>query len=511
MEISVNNKMLYFNDKVFDSSCDELVECEVTLPDYCPDIKKILKCNLTPRLVSARCTGDKVNIEANAAVRVIYCSDDNKVFCYEKSVPFSKSIDIGNQVENPCVRVGLHTAYENVRALSARKMEVRSSVGIDVKVTSKYEQQVVCDAQNAGIQLLKDCVGVRSFVGETVKNFSLSETVELGDGRAPILQIIRASSEVFDPEIKAVNNKVLFKGTLKVTILYITDDDEKRPQLFVHSMPISQVIDLDSISETTENYYTVTANGVDVGVKTNASGERRLIDVDAGVIVSLSSSQKIDETLPSDCFSTKYDVDVATKTVHFEDVIERLCEKLAVKSTQKVNGVKIGGLYDVWCDKIKTSVSVSDGGILLKGEANVALLGSDEAGVPFYVERIVEFDKALPAKLDEDGEYELRSYVSAVDVGYILGGEDTVEIRLDAKVCVDVLNSSNIKLITSITPDCNSKKQSSSSFTVYFADPGETVWDIARSFNTTVDSILQENDPQAISGKGRRMLFIPVV
>ncbi|MBQ7580689.1 MAG: DUF3794 domain-containing protein [Clostridia bacterium] len=511
MEINVNSKILRINDKVYESSFDEAVECDVTLPDYCPDIKKILKCSVSPRLVSSRCTGDRVNVEANAAVRVIYCGDDNKVFCYEKTVPISKTVDLGEQLENPCVKVRLHAAYANVRALSARKLEVRGSIGFDVAVTAGREENFVCDAENGGIQLLKNCSVAQSFVGETVKNFNLTETVELGDDRAPVLQVLRASSEVFDTEIKAVNNKALLKGVLKINILYVPDDSERRPQIFVHSMPISQIVDLDGASDKTENYYTVSTNGVEVGVKTNALGERRLIDVDAGVIATFRSSQKIEQNLPTDCFSTKYEVDVVTKPVRFENLIERICDKIAVRSTEKINGIKIDEIYDVWCDRVKATASYSKEGILLKGEAIVPILGMDESGVPFYVERNLDFEKTLPAKSEDSGSYEIRCDVNAVEVGFVLGGEDTVELRLDATVCVDVFASDNLKLISSITLDSDSKKPSSSSFTVYFADAGETLWDIARSFNTTVDSIMQENDPSVVSFDGRRMLFVPIV
>lgn len=511
MEINVNTKILYINDKVFENSSDEPVECDVTLPDYCPDIKKILKCTVAPRLVSARCSGDRVNIEANASVRVIYSSDDNRIFCYEKTLPISKSVDIGRQVDNPCVKVELRTAYANVRALSARKLEVRGSIGVDVKVTARCEEKVVCDAENGGIQLRKDCVGASSLIGETVKNFNLSETVEVGEGKAPILQILRVSSEIFDPEAKVVSNKMMFRGNLRVTVLYISDDDEKRPQLFVHTMPISQIIDLDGISDSTQNIYTFSTNGVDVAVKTNASGERRLMDVDANVIAVVSASQKLDQALPTDCFSTKYDVDVAAKPIRLENPVERVCDRLAVKSTEKINGLKIDEIYDVWCDKIKTTARLGNGEIILSGDADVSIMGRDETGAPFYVEKNVEFENKLPSNLNYNGNYELKTSVGGVETGFVLGGEDTVELRVDATVCVDVLTSRDVKLISAISIDENSKKQSSPSFCVYFADEGETLWDIARKFNTTVDGIMQENEDATLNAADRRMLFIPTI
>ena len=77
-------------------------------------------------------------------------------------------------------------------------------------------------------------------------------------------------------------------------------------------------------------------------------------------------------------------------------------------------------------------------------------------------------------------------------------------------VCVDIYNSKSVRLIFSVTLDPDSKKQPSPSFTVYFADSGETLWDIARKFNTNVDDIINENDPSALTSD-RRILYIPTI
>lgn len=511
MEINVNTKTVYTNEKVFENSSDNLIEFDVTLPDYCPDIKKILKCSVSPKLVSSRCTGDRVNVEANAVVRVIYSSEDNRVFCYEKTVPISKTFDIGTQAENPCVHVKMKTSYVNVRVHSARRIDVNSSIAVEVKVTLKKEHQVVYDAENAGIQLLKDCMGVSSFVGETLMNFGLSETVEINEGKAPVLEILRVSSSVSDVETKAVNNKMLVKGNLKVTVLYVTDNEEKRPQIFEHTMPISRIIELEGISDNTDNFVSLSTNGVEIGVKTNGSGERRLIDIDAGVVADIRSSQRIDSELPTDCFSTKYELNVSTTPVNFETRAEKICDNISIKSNEKINGIKIGEIYDVWCDSVKKSAKYNDGEITVSGEINASILGKDESGIPFYAERTVDFEKKFPTEKCDDAIFDVECDVNSIDIRYIIGGEDSIELRIEAVLCADVFRTVTTKLISSIEIDENNCKRSKSMFTVYFADEGETLWDIARQFNTTVDSIRQENDSSVLASQTRRMLFIPTV
>ena len=45
---------------------------------------------------------------------------------------------------------------------------------------------------------------------------------------------------------------------------------------------------------------------------------------------------------------------------------------------------------------------------------------------------------------------------------------------------------------------------------LYLADPGETLWDIAKRYNTNIDRITEEN-PEEQQDPNRRVLLIPVL
>ena len=44
---------------------------------------------------------------------------------------------------------------------------------------------------------------------------------------------------------------------------------------------------------------------------------------------------------------------------------------------------------------------------------------------------------------------------------------------------------------------------------MYMADPGETLWDIAKRYNTNIDKIMEEN-PEEQENDARQILLIPV-
>ena len=78
---------------LFEGSCEQAVDCDVSLPDYCPDISRVLRCCVVPSIVASKISGDRACADGNALVRIIYADEDNNICTYEQNFPFSKFIN----------------------------------------------------------------------------------------------------------------------------------------------------------------------------------------------------------------------------------------------------------------------------------------------------------------------------------------------------------------------------------------------------------------------------------
>jgi hypothetical protein len=85
-----------------------------------------------------------------------------------------------------------------------------------------------------------------------------------------------------------------------------------------------------------------------------------------------------------------------------------------------------------------------------------------------------------------------------------------IDLRVDCIVSAVIygLNNENVasdmSLDESRPKDCKQK-----TLTLYFADKGEEIWDIAKSYNTSMDAIRRENNLEVDSLPERSMLLIP--
>lgn len=511
MEIKLKKELLNTCELMFENTSEQSVDGDITLPDYCPDIKRILKCMVTPCLTSAQCVGDRVTVDANAFVQVIYVDDNNNIFCYDKTFPFSKTIELGKQIDNPVTDVKLKTAYANTRAVSQRRIDIHASVGISIRITGKKEVELISDAENCGIQLLKNFDSASDFIGQTVKSFTLNEVMEIGKSKMPVRQIIRQKATPVVSEIKVIANKLLIKGEVSVSILYCRDNSDGGYETYENSMPISQIVELDGIEETSDYSARLSITSLNIITKADSSGEKRLFDVTAVISAMIKSDKKVDISFPCDCYSTLYNVKSEKKLVTFEKIIQNTDDLIMVKKSEEFLNIAIKEIIGVWCDDVVTTYTCTGDELKIIGSTMVSILAIDTSGQPFYAERNVSFERVRNI---EGGCKNLICNADAVvsAVGFVLTDSNKIDLRVEIRLRTSLSKKNTGEILTDILCDTSEiKEKKYAVLTIYFPDDGEMLWNIARKFGTTVEAIKSENEISEDLISKKCMLLIPGV
>ena len=90
----------------------------INLPDYCPDIQKILKCQMYPRITGRGITGDRLELDGNCLVKVFYLDAEGvTVRCCENTESFSVAIQLKKPADNGCISACLLYTSENTALL----------------------------------------------------------------------------------------------------------------------------------------------------------------------------------------------------------------------------------------------------------------------------------------------------------------------------------------------------------------------------------------------------------
>jgi len=513
MEMQWIEQSIGVSESLFEGTLEQPVDGDITLPDYCADVQRILKCMICPRISSVQTTGERISAEGSALVRLLYVSDGGRICSHEQSYPFSRYVECKRADGGSCASVQPMVSYVNCRAISPRRVDVHGMLNLQFRVVKQREEHFLCGAQleNTGsgqqIQLKKHLRQIASVMGETERAFSLSEVAELPQEKPPLSQTVWVSALALAEEVKAVQNKLLVKGELLVTLLYLAESPENEPQRFAHSLPISQIIEMEGVDETADTAVILTVAALDVLPKADGAGEQRLLDITARVAARVTADCAVDLPVLADAYVTRGALKLERKTAEFRRPVERFRDSFAAKGGAELSAVS--RVLEVWCGDIQSSAAAAQELLSVSGTAAMHILYLDGENEPQYAERPLDFSyqRSLREKIER---LQCEPSVRALACGWTQGTGGTVDLQLELKIeaAAYALETDRIVSGMELQEDGDGVPEGAALY-LYYARAGESLWDIARSHNTTVEAVQAENGIQGECVAEKRLLMLP--
>lgn len=191
-----------------------------------PPAKQIIDVIASVEIKKQRIVNEKVIFEGKIEVKVIYEADrdDQPVFVADITIPFSDFVDITGIV--PDARVIVRARIEDVEAvlLDRKKIQVTVVVEVFIKVVKERLLKVVTDVSGPpGLEVVKENLNIQSTLATGTRQIIVRETENLDDLlKPPFVQLIDVFTTVEIDEIRVIQNKVIFQGTVHVKVLYAT-------------------------------------------------------------------------------------------------------------------------------------------------------------------------------------------------------------------------------------------------------------------------------------------------
>lgn len=510
MDYKLIHQTVSLNQTVFDNSVEQSIDCDLTLPDYCPVIQRILKCNVTPQINSYQMVGDRLTIDGFTLIRLFYTDENNKsVRCYEYQTPYSKSVEIKAAAENACVSVCADMQYVNCRAVSQRRVDIHGSFSLKIKISVCSNENIITNVEGGGMELRRKSSSISSIAGEAQRQFIVNEVLEIGSAKPAVQQIIRCNATAILRDFKIITNKLLLKGELVVKTLYCADSLDSNLEIVENSIPISQIIDMEGVDDTSVCDVRLNVLSFELQTKTDASGETRLLDANAKINASIKAMKMIDIDVITDAYSTQCELNMETKSMEFEKLVETFHDTALCRKTIDVGS--LSNVLDVWCDSISPTAVQEENALWIRGTAVVCMLAISTDGSPVYIERTLDFEYKRELKISGE-KIACQPFVNVLASDYTLNGADRLDVRLELSMDASVFITQSTKMISELSLDeTREKSKNTAALTIYFAEAGEQVWEIARSYNTTVHAIVEENELKEEMIREKCMLLIPCV
>ena len=510
MELNLQRQTITINEVVYDGYVEQPIECDALLPDYCPDIVGILKCTVSTHIVSTTVNGDRMTVEGIMTAHVFYTADNGSIRHTDYKIPFGRSVEMRAAVKDPVVSVVPTVDYVNCRAVNQRRIDLRGALSLGIKVTDSKDQEVISDAAGGGLQLRREMVKATHIVSQTQSPFTIAEDLEVGPGKAPIGSIIRSDCRVSVQDYKIIAGKVVVKGDFLLHILYQPLEDSARLEAVEFSLPISQIVDSEGTDGECVCDVQVIVTNSDIQPRQNSEGEYLIFGVDARLLACVSSHRHAEIPVASDCFSTMYECSCKQEKVTFIRLVDVVNEVVSHKASLDLPE-EVDSVLDSWCEVDTVSWKQADGGLDLALRVTVSMFAKMQDGQSLYFEQSGDIEHRV--KLEGNwGDLSFEPTADVISSAFNLAGRERIDIRCEVLIKGCVYCTVKQKAIGDITVDESKEKtRVANKLYIYYADAGESIWDIAKRYNTSPGSIWEENDTAQDVLTGRQMLLIPII
>ena len=484
-----------------------MVEEDFVVPDIKPDILNTIRTNGTVCIYKKEVMDGKVRIDGLINVYIMYLADDelSSIRGLNTTLSFSQTIDFGAVKEGMMLEDKVVLKSVECKVLNGRKINVRAILDLDLKIVSNEEIEFVKQIEEIkDVQLLNKSLNLNSLLGSGTTKVYAKDTIVI-DNLDNLTEIMKVDFNIINKETKISYNKVLVKADACVKMIYLTEDG--RICTTSNLIPVMGFIDMQDVTD--ENLCDIRYELKNLLVKPN-NMEEHSIYVEAELEINAYVYQSRELNIIQDLYSPSVNLIYKQKQIQAmaqKEIIKDVC---SIREKQFISEIGNHRIYDVDIKPTIINQTILKNRIVYEGEMELNFLFDSDNSSRIETKNIV-----LPFNFNMDCANLTESAKVETNIGVILQDftvmtEGSIDIKIDLEFLANISNNQTIQVIEEINTD-ETRINERCSLIIYFVKPGDTLWNIAKKFHSTVSNIAKMNQ---IEDENKinigQQLFIPI-
>ena len=478
------------NTTVYLSICDKAVSaevgCDFSMPDYQPEIRRLLRVRATVLPPSSYVGAGKAEFSGAVRYDILYSGNDGQLYSastsenYQFSAPLDKDADVDQSDETP---VFCETVTESVtgRVTAPRRLSLRCRLRGRIRVFGRHRlcERIFGQATD----------GVERLIGESqcaVLTCRGAESLELSDEVVPggEIRVISSEAAVCVSEAVPCEGGVGCRGDAVLRLLLCREGEGEMPFVTVRRIPFAVTVPVDGADG-----LSCRAQGQCTDLEAEVTDDGRVL-CRLSVTVSAEGQGNVPVMYTSDLYATHRE----SSAVYTEYVFPVAARCISGNFTQSVyEPLSAFGLaedcevLDVCASAAVDDVSCDRGKWVLSGESRIHLLLRSG-------EEYATHEMSLPFRYETDGEGG-EPMLCAADVQMVSGRArvDGGRLGIECEMAVSARICTEGRLTALSEAQIGEAEPVPSETVVAFPARGETVWSLAKRYRVPLATLSRLN------------------
>ena len=468
---------------------------DYNVPDVKPDIGRMIQNKGEVTVEEVRLNDGHAFVKGKLQADVLYVGEeDGRVYSLSAGVPVEETLNLDGIVNGDKLCLKWEIEDLSIHIIHSRKLNIRAVITFYASVDELTGIRLPVAADDENISVKKKQMCLLSLAVHKKDTLRIKDDITLASNRPNVENLLWYMAEPRNLDLRPGENKLRVKGELAVFLLYTGYEEENPPQWLEYTMPFSSEMECSGCMEDLIPHIEVSLLHQGIEVKPDPDGEERILQVDVVLELNMKMYREEEHELLLDAYSPHKECVLHRKKEMLESLLVRnfsrcrLTDRIEVKESQGKVLQLCHSSGKVKVDKTR----ITDKGIVAEGIVALKILyiiGNDE--MPFYsMDAMLPFTHLIEAEeIGKDCTYLLQADLEQLSTAMADG--DEIEVKAAVGLNVLVFRQWEEQLIESVEeqPLDRKKLESMPGITVYIVKAGDTLWDIAKKFYTTVDEI----------------------
>ncbi len=490
MDYKLKEKQVFTAEVLADNVTQQSVDMDFTLPDYCADIEKILKCILNVRIFTQSLSAGMLRVEGESKVTLLYTDKGRKALrCFEQCTPFSLSLNVPEETSDSMVDVLAKPEYINCRALTPRRLSVHGAFSLRSRITSRKLIPISCDCEAEDSQLKKEEVSLFEPYVFSQDRFSISEAATFNmKTKVETIADTHLSANITDFSLSS--DRLTIKGELTLRMLYISDAVDGEVDRYVCAFPFTETLRVNN-EECDISFVNLSIMSYDVTLRSEALSDHPAICVEAIVMADTYGYKNQSTEYISDAYSVSCETELSKEDVCVVTDAVPFCEEISQKQTLMLGDRNIVRILDILWAPPELKGEFKDS-VKLTGKVDVSVLALDDEGELVCVDRQIDVSHTVT----EDSRLNDAVIISAdlSNLSYRIGESNDIELNVRINVNALFCRKRTLVQVREITPSAGDNTSKRKPLTLYYASAGEDIWEISKRYRASHSSVVEENN-----------------
>lgn len=478
---------------------------DFNVPDAKPDVGRMIQKKGEVMLQEIQVSEGHARITGSLEFHLLYVSDGEvrRIYNLDGALPIDENINLDGVVSGDKICLKWEMEDLSIHLINSRKLNVRALITFHAFVEELQDIQLPLDLKDSeGISVKKEEIPVLELGVHKKDTMRIKKELTLASNKPNIHTVLWKDMQIRALDIRGLDGKIEVKGELFVFTLYSGDDEDHPLQYLEQALPWQQEVECAGCTMDMIPNIDVAMIQSNMEVAPDADGEERVLQMDVVLELDMKLYQETSCGLLEDVYTPNKNCVLTTEPKVLESLLVKNFSKCRVNdriNVQEPSNKILQICHSEGTIKIDF-MKVVENGIQVEGIVQLRILYiiSDD-DMPFYsMETAIPFTHVVEAPgIDQDCRYYLRSDIEQLSTTMI--DSNDIEVKVVINLNAIVMRERPMYIVSEINEEPLDMEavRSMPGIVCYLVQDGDTLWDIAKRFYTTVDEICELNELQS--------------